>query len=478
LIFIKTLTGKTLSLDVESTDKILSLKSKIQEREGVPVHSQRILFAGKELDDSKSISECGVQKEGIVHLVLKKEVAVPVVESKSHSKPKSLKSKSSYSKESEGSSGSGSDNEGVDRETEAPVRKSKTTVPIVSNPVNYPEEKATLSEEKKATLLSSFAGNKSTAVEIVFCFDTTGSMSSVLGRVRAKLTETVTRLLKDIPKLKIGIIAVGDYCDQDSSYVLKKVDLTADMKALLNFVNNSGASGGGDAPEAYELGLREAKGFSWTQESSKALVVIGDEVPHPPSFTTENIDWFQEVEQLSNIGVKIYGVRALNNAHAVPFYEELSSRTGTVSINFNDFNLIVDMFLAICYREASPSQLEKFKEEVQENGKMTAEMKTIFETLAKPNPEKQKPVTKSNDYKQTLDWYNLELSKNNTPQFAWDNANNKWVPYTGSIKNTSTPTTSYSSYSTERKPTVTSKTKEEKEETTTSPRKSKRFFFF
>jgi hypothetical protein len=68
-------------------------------------------------------------------------------------------------------------------------------------------------------------------------------------------------------------------------------------------------------------------------------------------------------------GVKIYGVRALDSNSAIPFYEELSELSGAVSIHFNSFKvgfglklieffqLIVDMFLAICYREASSEKL-------------------------------------------------------------------------------------------------------------------------
>jgi hypothetical protein len=96
--------------------------------------------------------------------------------------------------------------------------------------------------------------------------------------------------------------------------------------------------------------------------------MIGDEVPHPPSYTTEKINWFDEVDRLVQMGVKIYGVRALNVHRAIPFYEELAERSGAVSINFNSFKvcisvtfltvkLIVDMFLAICYREASTEKL-------------------------------------------------------------------------------------------------------------------------
>lgn len=71
-IFIKTLSGKTITFDLEATDTIASLKSKIKDRENVPVDQQRILFAGKELDDGNTLQSSGVSKEAILHLVLKK----------------------------------------------------------------------------------------------------------------------------------------------------------------------------------------------------------------------------------------------------------------------------------------------------------------------------------------------------------------------------------------------------------------------
>lgn len=56
---------------------------------------------------------------------------------------------------------------------------------------------------------------------------------------------------------------------------------------------------------AYELALREARFFSWEDDTSKALVIIGDEVPHEPSYTTEKINWWEELDCLVNMGVKI-----------------------------------------------------------------------------------------------------------------------------------------------------------------------------
>src|SRR5438128_1244218 len=96
-------------------------------------------------------------------------------------------------------------------------------------------------------------------IEVVFSFDTTGSMYPCLTQVRRKIKETVTRLMAEIPGMRIGIIAHGDYCDKGSSYVTKHFKLSADAQAICKFVQEVGPTGGGDLPECYELVLSEAQ---------------------------------------------------------------------------------------------------------------------------------------------------------------------------------------------------------------------------
>lgn len=222
--------------------------------------------------------------------------------------------------------------------------------------------------------------------EIVMSFDTTGSMYPCLAEVRRNIDATSKRLFDTIPNLRIGIVAHGDYCDH-RTYVTKHLALTSDPTAVSYFVKHVEPTGGGDAPEAYELVLSEnVTKVNWTPGSKRILVMIGDDVPHPPAHNPGRLDWRQELSKLTDMGVLVHGVQCLNRSHAKSFYSEIAKTTGGFHLNLSQFNEATEMLLAVAYQQVSPEALNAYEEEIVVKKKMTRSMSDIFSKLNNRDP--------------------------------------------------------------------------------------------
>lgn len=221
-------------------------------------------------------------------------------------------------------------------------------------------------------------------IDIVISFDTTGSMYPVLTQVRKNVSQTVQRLFKEIPNLRVGIIAHGDYCDARSSYVTKHQQLTTDVDNIIKFVNGVSSTGGGDFPECYELVLHEAATMmDWTPGSKRVLAVIGDAPPHPPAHNPGKLDWRKELSTLIDMGVLVHGVQAMDHRESREFYGELARRSGGSHLMLAQFNEATEMLIAMAYQQQSPEALAIYEEELVTAKRMTRSMTSIFDSLSK-----------------------------------------------------------------------------------------------
>ena len=268
--------------------------------------------------------------------------------------------------------------------------KSERTSPKTSPKPVVPEASPSTTKTTATHAASSITGPtidmSDKKAEVVFSFDTTGSMYTCLTQVRRDISNCVDRLFSEIgtDNLRIGITAHGDYCDEHTSYVTKHLPLTNKKADIVDFVHNCGNTGGGDAAECYELVLHEAaKDYAWTKGWNKALVMIGDDLPHEPSYplNKKKINWRTECDNLAMMGIQVHGVQALSRKHADKFYAEISSKTNGVHVPLEQFNSITDLVCAVCYREARPSVLEKFEREVQAGGRYSRAMQHTFDKM-------------------------------------------------------------------------------------------------
>lgn len=143
--------------------------------------------------------------------------------------------------------------------------------------------------------------------EIVFSFDTTGSMYSYMEEAGERIKDLVNRLQTDMPGIRLAFMAHGDYYDlSHDRYLIKWIDFGASIEEVVKFFENLSITHGGDDDECYELVLRKTReSLSWTPGSQRSLVLIGDSDPHEPGYKYEqfvnDIDWRVETALLKEM---------------------------------------------------------------------------------------------------------------------------------------------------------------------------------
>lgn len=192
------------------------------------------------------------------------------------------------------------------------------------------------------------------STEVVFSFDTTGSMSPCVEDVKSKLHTVVAGMFKNIKGLRVGIITHGDYCD--GANCIRTLDLTDNVDTVLDFINGTPSTSGGDADECYELALHKARGMSWTNENGAAFVLIGDASPHEPNYygNTDKLDWRVELNNMRDAGIRVYAMQCLRHSGSRDnnFWEAVAEIAGTPLLQLSSFNESTAALGAVAYSTA------------------------------------------------------------------------------------------------------------------------------
>lgn len=193
--------------------------------------------------------------------------------------------------------------------------------------------------EKKA--LEKVAPKNVGKLDMVIAFDTTGSMADYIEAVRKEVADLIPQLFADNEDLRLGIVAFGDYCDmkspQEFGNAYQVIPPTGNANDLIKFVKSSKDTSGGDYPEFYELVIKKiVEETPWREESTRAILLIADAVPHELGYSYENfvqgnqIDWRKEARKAADRRIKIDTVTISDEE----WFRELSKMTNGVSVPF------------------------------------------------------------------------------------------------------------------------------------------------
>lgn len=224
------------------------------------------------------------------------------------------------------------------------------------------------------------------STDIVIGFDTTGSMYSVLYEVRRKVSSLVDTLFREIPDLRIGIIANGDYCDVGSTYATKIFQLSNIKEDIIRFVNDVERTGGGDEDECYELVFNQVRSFDWSAKN-KAFVLIADSEPHEVGYQYKRtsivtINWRKEVQNLIDDDIKVYGVQCLAHYRKGNMYDTISRMATTPRLKLDQFQNITHLLTALAYRQQSIERVVQYGEYLKERGELNNDTARILNLLA------------------------------------------------------------------------------------------------
>lgn len=205
-------------------------------------------------------------------------------------------------------------------------------------------------------------------LDMVIAFDTTGSMYHYIEAVKKYVIDLIPKLFAANPKLKVSIVAFGDYCDMHSKSdfgdAYQVIDLTDNENKLIKFVKKAINTSGGDRDEFYELVLKKIiEETSWREGSTKSVLLIADANPHGIGYSfgdiiiNNQINWREEAKKAAAKGIKIDTMQCGSSR----WYKELSKITNGINLPFKTDSKTSQVIEAASYARGGESTRGLFK---------------------------------------------------------------------------------------------------------------------
>ncbi len=226
-------------------------------------------------------------------------------------------------------------------------------------------------------------------LQLLIIFDTTGSMYSCLVRVRRYIDELCGQLFSDLGNVQIAVMAVGDYCDRNLTYVTLNTPLTTNARTVSEFITKVSATGGGDSDEAYELALFEGLKLNWDNDPNtvKLVLFVSDDVPHRVGQRTGGVtvkhDWREQVREYAKRDIRIAAVQCLGNRYANEFYRTMAEATGGYHLELGQFEELHELILGLCYAQESQEKFSEFTRVVEARKPLSRSQFKNFETIGR-----------------------------------------------------------------------------------------------
>jgi hypothetical protein len=231
--------------------------------------------------------------------------------------------------------------------------------------------------------------HSATALDIVISFDVTGSMMPVLASVRQNLERLSATIFAGASRrdVRMQVFAHGDY-DSRPYQIMSTDGFTRDPEAVAAFIRSVGAvENCWNEGEAYELVLDRCKTLQYRPEAKKLLILVGDDLPHPPHFpmNTGRVDWRACAQHLAEMDICIYAVQcaSLDVARARGFYRELTSyHRHSKYILLDQFYMMAELVLGIFHAASDDMDaLRGHEADMARAGNRTRNMARAFATL-------------------------------------------------------------------------------------------------